>query len=683
MAPIVKQSLHLEDTLEENPQTKAMLELFEDDTANFKKFSKAFLSTCQKISNAQVMMISASQELSYYLRLYGEQKSPLNAADLTERTESSASSTEQTEISSTLNEFATYIDEVSSCFQVLATQLNDTMIYPLNKIIENEFEEINTMSTLYKDRGEDQQQTIQKYLRLPNKKEYDQQRLQVNQEVFQSKQKFHETSMNYFTSLNMLQYKKEYMFIEPMISFVHGLKLFFKMGTETVNGTEGHKLDEFLEKSSNQICKVKTEMSEEINKNNQLIELLQQDESIYQAEQQDYDKENPMRNELVQKCGFLNLRSKFPLLFKWDRIYYFIQNGCLMHQQKNEVAGSVFLELKSDLTISLCEIDELKFTFQLNSQFPKKTYYFQANNERDRNEWIATLENAIKDDNKSKIQNYMNSNSQAAAIPRIVTKFEPKFELSSTFLNLKNNKMSKPQQGDSFKVRFLGFMNVRANKGNEYIHETIRQVMASRAKHNIFKMNEYNLIINIESLSLFSIPEEESEVKSDQSKNFLKARFDLNDLAFWSTHTENKRLFGFIIKEKNAANLKFVCLVFESDVDSMQICDAITNSARLAYQILVDEQKSEHFKKMKQTEKEILLQNINGLPDKQNSQEEDDDHHLLSVAENSPNPNFIVLDKEMLEYTVDFNSSEVQEASASAEAIKESSPGKVSTESDA
>lgn len=117
-----------------------MLELFEDDTANFKKFSKAFLSTCQKISNAQVMMISASQELSYYLRLYGEQKSPLNAADLTERTESSASSTEQTEISSTLNEFATYIDEVSSCFQVLATQLNDTMIYPLNKIIENEFE---------------------------------------------------------------------------------------------------------------------------------------------------------------------------------------------------------------------------------------------------------------------------------------------------------------------------------------------------------------------------------------------------------------------------------------------------------------------------------------------------------------------------------------------------------------
>lgn len=84
---------------------------------------------------------------------------------------------------------------------------------------------------------------------------------------------------------------------------------------------------------------------------------------------------------------------------------------------------------------------------------------------------------------------------------------------------------------------------------------------------------------------------------------------------------------------------------------------------------------------MKQTEKDILLQNINGLPDKQSSQEDDDD--LLSVAENSPNPNFIVLDKEMLEYTVDFNSSENQEPSASSEATKDKSPGKASIESDA
>ena len=165
------------------------------------------------------------------------------------------------------------------------------------------------MSQLYKERADEQEQAIQKYLRLPNKKEYDPQRNQVNEEVYVSKKKFHETSMNYFTNLNMLQYKRQYMLIEPMISMVQGFKLFFKMGTETLNGTEQKKLDEFLEKNTKNICEIKTQLGEEMNKNNQMIELLQQDDSIYQAEQPDFDTQDPSRYETLQKYGFLNLRS--------------------------------------------------------------------------------------------------------------------------------------------------------------------------------------------------------------------------------------------------------------------------------------------------------------------------------------------------------------------------------------
>ncbi len=61
---------------------------------------------------------------------------------------------------------------------------------------------------------------------------------------------------------------------------------------------------------------------------------------------------------------------------------------------------------------------------------------------------------------------------------------------------------------------------------------------------------------------------------------------------------------------------------------------------------------------MKKYERDILLQNINGMPDKQNIDQTDQesDEALLSVAVNSPNPNFIVLDKEMLQYTLDLDS---------------------------
>lgn len=86
--------------------------------------------------------------------------------------------------------------------------------------------------------------------------------------------------------------------------------------------------------------------------------------------------------------------------------------------------------------------------------------------------------------------------------------------------------------------------------------------------------------------------------------------------------------------------------------------------------IFKDENKSEHFKKIKKTEKEILLQNISCLPDKivsegttsgsamdqgstsqqtDNADEDDEFINAANMAFNSPNPNFIVLDRDLLE----------------------------------
>ena len=65
-----------------------------------------------------------------------------------------------------------------------------------------------------------------------------------------------------------------------------------------------------------------------------------------------------------------------------------------------------------------------------------------------------------------------------------------------------------------------------------------------------------------------------------------------------------------------------------------------------------DENKSEHFKKIKKAERDILLQNIRSLPDMPETNDEEtkeNGEHLLSVAVNSPNPSFLVLDKDVLE----------------------------------
>lgn len=69
---------------------------------------------------------------------------------------------------------------------------------------------------------------------------------------------------------------------------------------------------------------------------------------------------------------------------------------------------------------------------------------------------------------------------------------------------------------------------------------------------------------------------------------------------------------------------------------------------------------------IKQRENEILLSNIGKLPDKQDgdqieNENEEDINELKNVAElafRSPNPNFIVLEKEILENVDDSNSNE-------------------------
>jgi hypothetical protein len=72
-----------------------------------KKFSKAFSSAFQKVLNAQVMMVSASQELSYYLRLYGKQNFPLDSS-----VNGNETADDDNSLPSTLNQFAGHIDEV-------------------------------------------------------------------------------------------------------------------------------------------------------------------------------------------------------------------------------------------------------------------------------------------------------------------------------------------------------------------------------------------------------------------------------------------------------------------------------------------------------------------------------------------------------------------------------------------
>jgi hypothetical protein len=269
--------------------------------------------------------------------------------------------------------------------------------------------------------------------------------------------------------------------------------------------------------------------------------------------------------------------------------------------------------------------------------------------------WIISLQISINDDNRIKLQIAQNARKNTPSLIEDKNQNLVKFELNE-LLAFDNSKEDSQKTYDSFLVRFLGSMNVKYNDKNktEYINETIRNVMAARAQNNLFKLNEFNLVIKSNMIYLSkSVTTDNSTARFDAIEDeVIKAKFKLTDLAVWSPHKDNKRLFGFISKDSNQS-LKFTCYVFESDIDSVTICSSITKVNELAFQM-----NSEYFKKIKETEKEILLQNIRNLPDKTNDQTsnessiDEDQKDLLnavSIVMSSNNPNFIALDKDVLD----------------------------------
>ena len=114
------------------------------------------------------------------------------------------------------------------------------------------FLELNSLSQMYQISNEEEELAIQRYLRLSTKKENDLQRKQFSEEVYMAKKKFHQVSMNYYSSLNALQHKRKYMLVEPLLSCIQNFKLFFKMGSETFDSSPN--IDEFVNKTSLNIC---------------------------------------------------------------------------------------------------------------------------------------------------------------------------------------------------------------------------------------------------------------------------------------------------------------------------------------------------------------------------------------------------------------------------------------------
>ncbi|XP_053441735.1 DCC-interacting protein 13-beta isoform X1 [Nycticebus coucang] len=601
--------LLLEEALQDSPQTRSLLSVFEEDAGTLTDYTNQLLQAMQRVYGAQNEMCLATQQLSRQLLAYEKQNFALGKGD--------------EEVISTLHYFSKVVDELNVLHTELTKQLADTMVLPIIQFREKDLTEVSTLKDLFGLASNEHDLSMAKYSRLPKKKENEKVKTEVGKEVAAARRKQHLSALQYYCALNALQYRKRVAMMEPMIGFAHGQINFFKKGAEMFS----KHMDSFLSSVADMIQSIQVELEAEAEKMRvSQQELLSVDESIYTP---DFDVAAPQINRnLIQKAGYLNLRNKTGLVTTtWERLYFFTQGGNLMCQPRGAVAGGLIQDL-DNCSVMAVDCEDRRYCFQITAPNGKSGIILQAESRKENEEWICAINNISRQiyltDNPEAVAIKLNETALQAVTP--ITSFGKKQENSCPSQNLENSEVehdqivpkatasvpeveqliapgtpiqfdivlpatefldqnrgnrrinpfgeteddSFPEAEDSllqqmFLVRFLGSMAVRTDSTTEVIYEAMRQVLAARAIHNIFRMTESHLVVTSQTLRLI-----------DPQTQVSRASFELTSITQFAAHQENKRLVGFVTRvPESTGEESLSTYIFESNSEGEKICYAI------------------------------------------------------------------------------------------------------------
>ncbi|KAM6215294.1 DCC-interacting protein 13-beta [Rhynchocyon petersi] len=646
--------LLLEEALQDSPQTRSLLSVFEEDAGTLTDYTNQLLQAMQRVYGAQNEMCLATQQLSKQLLAYEKQNFALGKGD--------------EEVISTLHYFSKVVDELNVLHTELAKQLADTMVLHIIQFREKDLTEVSTLKDLFGLASNEHDLSMAKYSRLPKKKENEKVKTEIVKEVAAARRKQHLSSLQYYCALNALQYRKRIAMMEPMMGFAHGQINFFKKGAEMFS----KRMDSLLSSAADMVQSIQVELEAEAEKMRvSQQELLSVDESVYIP---DFDVAAPHINRnLIQKAGYLNLRNKTGLVTTtWERLYFFTQGGNLMCQPRGAVAGGLIQDL-DNCSVMAVDCEDRRYCFQITTPNGKSGIILQAESRKENDEWICAINNISRQiyltDNPEAVAIKLNQTALEAVTP--ITSFGRKQENFCPSQNLKNPEMendqvvpkvtasvpeaeqliapgtpiqfdivlpatefldqnrgsrrinpfgetedetfpdaeaccrkqaktsllqpilstahltlgcmhigSRPEAtvvlsrkcclADSllqqmFIVRFLGSMAVKTDSTTDVIYEAMRQVLAARAIHNIFRMTESHLMVTSQTLRLI-----------DPQTQVTRANFELTSVTQFAAHQENKRLVGFVIRiPESTGEESLSTYIFESNSEGEKICYAI------------------------------------------------------------------------------------------------------------
>ncbi|CAL8068786.1 unnamed protein product [Calicophoron daubneyi] len=382
--------LNFEDIAVDAPYTRHLVKAIctnaLDALDDFKRLHRAFSTVCR----VQEQLAVAYEELAEAMRMTINKDG--GAYQLNE------------EVKQCGFQFSSFVEEIRELHQNLSANLQSGLIGRLDgfiKFLGGLPSESAALDSCEKSR----EQAFEAYMRLP-KKSAPKTIQNALMELSSSRQAFEHAATLYYGHLNEAGYFQE------IIPFL-GMTMFLDEHTQFAKGVNevfGQVTADFLascRSALQQRFAAKREMTDKFSKHIEELEcsplaafcpepwLLVSDES------NDSQIEIPQPDRhLRSKSGRLLMRTRINLVWRWIEVYCFTQSGNLMYQQYEDIGAGLLVDLnQKGVYTEVAEYDDRRNVFQIVSPTERKTIVFQAENQVQRDEWIATLTNIIFDVN--------------------------------------------------------------------------------------------------------------------------------------------------------------------------------------------------------------------------------------------------------------------------------------------
>nr|XP_060515611.1 DCC-interacting protein 13-beta [Panthera onca] len=458
--------LLLEEALQDSPQTRSLLSVFEEDAATLTDYTNQLLQAMQRVYGAQNEMCLATQQLSKQLLAYEKQNFALGKGD--------------EEVISTLHYFSKVVDELNVLHTELAKQLADTMVLPIIQFREKDLTgNVPEFSASY----------------------------------LQNISSFHDTSdcTNFFKYVHHVdeQQARAPFFLSGHGAFC-GPSLWDPADFSECGVSFGHR-----------------------DLGSTDLNALYFRGIILQAESR---KEN---EEWI--CAINNI----------SRQIYLTDNPEAVAIKLNQTALQAVTPITSfgKKPESSCPSQNLR-----NAETEDDKIVSQAAVRADDADELIAPGTPIQFDIVLPATEFLDQNRGSRRInPFGETEDETFPEAEDSLLQ------------QMFVVRFLGSMAVKTDNTTEVIYEAMRQVLAARAIHNIFRTTESHLMVTSQTLRLI-----------DPQTQVTRANFELTSITQFAAHQENKRLVGFVVRTpESTGGQSLSTYVFESNSEGEKICYAI------------------------------------------------------------------------------------------------------------